>query len=481
MSDSDFVFVTLPKGRRPEDYAFAVPTSQIYSLLVDPPSLSNWHGSVTVNLLGGVALPTLYFHDDESPSTISSMREGATWGATSFFDQLKQQAEVYRSALEPRLYLVNPTRLDRDVHGIDLGDDDLNDQVLPPSAKDTNASDGTSRTNKAYPPMSAFPEAPSVHPARSQFLSSFSQLTQSAKALTQNVLSHPFAKPLVPHLPEPVRSLVNAPGEWESRRRVKPGAAQVAGEYESARVYLARWARIVAEEGEKARQREKTPLESSSSGDAPSDLGVFEVIPQSSSSGPAPVTTRIKGRPVTEDEFLEWHTKGLQEGHLRGEVFRRGVSDDGEARKWVWEALLRVVPWDLGLGLSQEEGWKLREQLREDKRREYEAIKAQWKGQELDQEAEEWHRIDVRKPAWRERNSMGEISLTVAPRCLSYCATCLIALSLPRSIAAARIGRKQSLRSMAPRKAIQISPRIKSARRHLMVSALSVVESQRRS
>lgn len=370
------MFVTLPKGR-PEDYAFAVPTGQIYSLLVDPPSLSSWYGSVTINLLGGVALPTLYFHDDESPSTINSMRDGASWGATVFFDQLKQQAEVFRSTLEPRLYLVNPSRLDRDVHGIDLGDE-LNDQVLP----------SRGGTSKAYPPMSSFPDAPALHPARSQLLSSFSQLTQSAKALTQNVLSHPFAKPLVPHLPEPVRSLVTAPGEWESRRRVKPGAAQVAGEYESARVYLARWARIVAEEGEKARQRE-TP----ESSDGPSDLGVFEVIPQ---SGPAPVTTRIKGRPVTEDEFLEWHAKGFQEGHLRGEVFRRGVSDDGEARKWVWEALLRVIPWHLGLGLSQEEGWKAREKLREDKRREYEAIKARWKNQKLDQEAEEWHRIDVR-------------------------------------------------------------------------------------
>lgn len=37
----DIVFIDLPV-RRPETYAFSVPLTQIYSLIVNPPSLSSW-------------------------------------------------------------------------------------------------------------------------------------------------------------------------------------------------------------------------------------------------------------------------------------------------------------------------------------------------------------------------------------------------------------------------------------------------------
>lgn len=47
------------------------------------------------------------------------------------------------------------------------------------------------------------------------------------------------------------------------------------GEFESARVYLARWARVVAEEGERARRREARVV-----GDEreEGELGVFELL-----------------------------------------------------------------------------------------------------------------------------------------------------------------------------------------------------------
>lgn len=391
-SESEFVFVTLPKPSEipNKDYAFAIPLSQVYSMLVYSPSLTSWYGSISINLLGGVSLPTLYFHDDESPSTIQFMRQAgdaavATWGATPFLQKLKTQCDFLRSSLEPRLYLINPSRMDREVHEIDLGED-RNDEVLPGSSKAPEAK---------YPPASVFPPevASAIHPARSQLLSSFAQLTFSAKALTQNVFSHPLAKPFLPHLPEPVRSLITVPGEWETRRT--KSASEISGEFDSARVFLARWARVVAEEGERARQRETE----GSSNEAKSDLGVFEVI-ESAHSGPTPSTTRIHGKGVTEDEFLEWHEKGLDESHIRGEVFRRGIKEDGEARKWIWEVLLRVIPWAIGLGLSTEDAWKLREAERKKQQEEYERIKSSWHNcsddpDEEEAKKEEWHRIDV--------------------------------------------------------------------------------------
>lgn len=40
----DIVLIDLPV-RRPETYAFSVPLTQIYSLIVNPPSLSSWRES----------------------------------------------------------------------------------------------------------------------------------------------------------------------------------------------------------------------------------------------------------------------------------------------------------------------------------------------------------------------------------------------------------------------------------------------------
>lgn len=71
------------------------------------------------------------------------------------------------------------------------------------------------------------------------FLQGFSNITQGARHAAQVILSHPLARPIVPHLPAPVKSLVNVEGEWSSW--VEQGGM---GEFESARVYLARWARV---------------------------------------------------------------------------------------------------------------------------------------------------------------------------------------------------------------------------------------------
>lgn len=328
------------------------------------------------------------------------------------------------------------------MHEIDLGEDD--ERVIPRVLQPERGASGSSkRVAEAYPPAGDFPSTiafpsygpdgtregqhldlplpTSLHPARTQFLSSFSQLTQQAKQLTTSVLSHPLAKPLVPHLPAPVRSLVTVPGEWESvgerQKRAreakaggkKRGGAAAMGEYESARVYLARWARIVAEEGERARKAEvagglgvKAGAEEEGSGTA----GIFEVIKAASSGKPQPTTTRQPENPVTEADFVDWLVKGLDEAHLRRECFRRGCSSEGKARQWMWEVLLGVIPWTTGLGKDKTTALvTLRDDARQELAAEYDRLRAGWQSASAaasppSQEAlatakEEWHRIDV--------------------------------------------------------------------------------------
>lgn len=399
------------------------------------------------------------------------------WGATTFFACLREHCDLLRSRLEPRLFLVNPSKADREVHEIDLGDERENDRVVPRAIDKRNASPAAQNRiprEAAYPPQGKFPANPaamlshgiaasgssssstsnnahdlppafSLHPARTQLLSSFSQLTQKAKQLTQQVLSQPFAEPIVPHLPPNMRKMVDPTREWEAkaRRRALFGdesrdgnhtAASVTGEFESARVYLARWARVVAEEGERSRKRELANAASLSGGgsgaakgtttttDAKSDLGIFEVVrsARGESSAPPPSTTRTPGNPVTLDQVREWHAKGLDESYLRGEVFRRGLVGTDDTRKVVWEVLLGVIPWKVGLGEPWQEAERARAAVRAEKRQKYEQLKKQWledsrvhvnkagDDQEggsqggpggvaafTDKQREEWHRIDV--------------------------------------------------------------------------------------
>ena len=122
-------FVDAPAREGP-GYAFAVPISSIYSLQVVAPTLSSWYGSITIALFGGSTLPPLYFHDDESASTVFDRNTRATaqnrlsttggrlpssWGGEDLLSRLRTYANLVRSTLEPALFLCNPSRADLEV------------------------------------------------------------------------------------------------------------------------------------------------------------------------------------------------------------------------------------------------------------------------------------------------------------------------------------------------------------------------------
>lgn len=462
-----------PKG---EQYAFSVPVTGIYSILLYPPSLSHWNGSATINLTGGVSLPTLYFHDDESPLLASpnpnpnADTPRARWGFPPFLSLLTHRAVLVRSKLVhsrqgAELWLVNPSKADREVHEAGVGNDQPEPDVIP-SLKNKKPFPTTATTNY-YPPK---PDYPATYPyvdrldapnPKQALLTSLSNLTNLSRRKASQILSHPLAQPVVPHLPPAVRSLVNVPGEWERNGQPQSQSASatpnksvgrkgnndVASEFESARLYLAKWARIVAEEGERARRSElaaqarirrsksipSSPSRSTSTTlkddeedeeDLASSLGVFSLLPSKAyTKQPIPSPTRTPQNPITLPEWDTWAAKGQDELFVRQQIFRRGFSDaesDKLARREGWEVLLGVVPWSVGgLGFAsghdqqqqQQQGnmekrRKEREEVRQGRRQVYEALKNKWRtefreggrtGDGAGREAwkEEWHRIDV--------------------------------------------------------------------------------------
>ncbi|WVQ95362.1 hypothetical protein IAU59_002459 [Kwoniella sp. CBS 9459] len=434
--EDGFVFVSLPPPKG-EKYAFSIPITSLYSILVYPPSLSHWYGSATFNLMGGVSLPTLYFHDDESPLLASPPVPNqqqplpkAKWGFPPFLSLLETRATVVRSRLlasranmGAELWLINPSKSDREVH--EAGVEEAEPDTVPPQRQPQPRTATTLPTTipVPYPPKPSYPNSSVLNTAtpKQTLMTSLSSLTNFTRQKASQVLSHPLAQPVVPHLPPAVRSLVHVPGEWERSGRLPPktekGGNDVASEFESARLYLARWARVVAEEGERARRDElaaQARIRRGSGGDSPVDdlsssLGVFSVLPKSYSKRPIPNPTRTPQHPITARDWESFAAQGRDEAYVRREIFRRGFSDstepeDKQARREGWEVLLGIVPWAVGGVGGGESGKEKRKSTREDarraKRQVYAGIKAKWRNEAersggRDDWKEEWHRIDV--------------------------------------------------------------------------------------
>jgi len=297
-------------------------------------------------------------------------KTGTSWGGEDLLNRLRSYSHILRSTLQPSLFLLDPSRADIETHSTQIFADDAVDDILAQSsyanshspipahrrprplsspASPNPYSSRSSVLHRSLSPPSTIP-TPTSSQARLALLQSFSNITRATRHAAQNILSHPLAKPIIPHLPDPVKSLVNADGEWEWGSWVEKGGV---GEFESARVYLARWARIVAEEGERARRREAQALTSLASSDLEeeaSSLGIFELL-HSTANLPTPKSSRDPAHPINDELWAKWFAEdgrpNIRIEEMRREVFRRGICPEGTTRQTIWPFLLEVYEWDV--------------------------------------------------------------------------------------------------------------------------------------
>lgn len=320
-------------------YAFAVPVSEIYSLLIRPPSLGWWFGSVVINSRAGESFPALFFHDDECQSTILQKKKmvketfdpfgehgGTFWGGDEVLRWLKRYVNVEKSGADPSVYLVEPTAEDRLGFGGKPGSPKVSSPLGSRSAGQATVASQSSSSQNREAGMDPLTKA--LKQARWSFLEKMSQVTNFTRRTAQDIVENPKVPPQV------------------RRLMINPDVQTLQDEFPSARAYLARWASGIAEQSERDRsQRIFTAQDALEMED--SDVGEFEILDMEAGG----LSLAEKRKPVSINEwngFFDPHTGRLQvtADEVKERVFLGGLNHSDGVRKEAWLFLLDVYEWD---------------------------------------------------------------------------------------------------------------------------------------
>ncbi|EEH33536.2 GTPase-activating protein GYP7 [Paracoccidioides lutzii Pb01] len=308
-------------------YAFAVPLSQIYSIIVRPPSLGWWFGSLVINTKAGDSFPALFFHDTECESTILQKKKRTResfdpfgedgnmfWGGDEVLRWLKRYVTVERSGADPSAFLINPSEEDKLSFGHPL--------TVHKSQPSQNGQGGNQRDGGMDPFTRVLKET------RWKVLEQLSKITTFTRRTAQDIADNP-------KVPPQVRRLMR-----------NPEIMTLQEEFDSARLYLARWAMGISEQSEHERNqriwtaRDMMEMEESS-------VGEFEILNMEAAN----LSLADKRKPVTMEEWNGWFDPTT--GHLqitpdeaKERIFHGGLNPNDGVRKEAWLFLLGVYSWE---------------------------------------------------------------------------------------------------------------------------------------
>lgn len=315
-------------------YSFAIPVSAIYSLLVRPPSLGWWFGSVVINSRAGDSFPALFFHDSECQSTMLQKKKHMKdkfdpfgdsgqmfWGGDEVLRWLKRYVKIERSVAEPNVYLVEPSKEDSEGFGSKPTVSTASSIGRQDGMRIGGAAGAGSSRDAQMDPITKF-----VKETGWNIMEKFSKVTTFTRNAAQEVLDNP-------RVPPQVRSLLR-----------NPEVKTLQEEFDSARIYLARWAMGIAEQSERdRRQRIWTAQDVMEMEDT--DVGEFELL-----EGTGSFSLEERRRPVTMKEWESFFdpTTGrlsMTIDEVKERVFHGGLDPEDGVRKEAWLFLLGVYDW----------------------------------------------------------------------------------------------------------------------------------------
>ncbi len=312
--------------------------------MVRPPSIGWWFGSLLINSRAGDSFPALFFHDSECQSTILQRKKrtresfdpfgaegGLFWGGDEVLRWLKSFVTVERSGADPSVYLLDPTAQDREGFGqiSNNGKRPGSSSASKSAEKAIGAGIGAAGASPSFDRDGGMdPVTKALKEARWSFLEKLSQVTNFTRRTANDVLDNP-------KMPPQVRRLMR-----------NPEVQTLQDEFDSARLYLARWAMGIAEQSEKDKKQRiwtaKDMLEMEDSA-----VGEFEILDVEASN----LSLHDRRKPVTLEEwhgFFDSRTGRLQitSEEVKERIFHGGLDSNDGVRKEAWLFLLGVFDWD---------------------------------------------------------------------------------------------------------------------------------------
>jgi hypothetical protein len=191
---------------------------------------------------------------------------GMFWGGDEVLRWLKRYVPVERSGADPSIYLIDPSEDDKRSFGKDAPRKSIEDKAASSSQQSGKRDGGMDPVTKA------------LKEARWNFLEKLSQVTTFTRRTAQAVADNP-------KVPPQVRRLIQ-----------NPEVQTLQDEFDSARLYLARWAMGIAEQSDRERnQRIWTAKDVLAMEE--SDVGDFEILDMDK------MTMADRRKPVT---LTEW-------------------------------------------------------------------------------------------------------------------------------------------------------------------------------
>lgn len=329
---------------------------------------------MVINTRSGDSFPALFFHDSECESTLKQGRkrqkdnfdpfgEDGTlfWGGEEVLRWLREFVRVEKSAMEPSVYLVDPSSEDERSFVARATVDNLAGQPSPSGS----GSAGQAVAGPSIAPISKF-----INDTKWSILEKLTRVTRFSRQTAQEVLESP-------KIPPQVRDFLR-----------NPDVKNLQDEFDSARIYLARWAMAIAEQSEKEQKKmvwsSKDVMEMEDSA-----VGEFEILDLE--TGKLRLDSEHR-KPVTLEEWNKWFdpTSGrlsITVNEVKERIFHGGI-EPGPARKEIWLWLLDFYPWD---STADE-----RKAIAASKRDEYVRLKGKW-----------WDDIDskLKDDYWRDQRN----------------------------------------------------------------------------
>lgn len=375
--------VSPPPASSFSSYAFSIPISDIFSLQVKQPSLGWWWGSIIIHTRSKEdQLPPLYFHDAESQSTIMEQKRrnkkfdtfdsesGSSmfWGGDHFIQVLSKYANLERAESDHSFLLVNPREGDAERFGTSLtgGSSEPSKPVagIPGRGAGGDLADRGAQVQKAFSDI------------RWGLLSNLAKVTQLTRKVSQGVWDSS---------PQPVRQLL-----------MKPEVKKIGDDFDSARIYLAKWALSVAEESQKAKLK---VLFDDELRELVSDEG-FELIDAENNP-----QRRNEVSPAEWNAFFDYNGRLIVTvNEVKERIFHGGLAPAVRPEGWLF--LLGVYPWDSTTAERKELVSKLRV--------DYNRLKKEWWVQE-DKERDDF---------WRDQLSRIEKDVHRTDRNITFFAEC---------------------------------------------------------